>query len=267
MTPGPLRIAIVSTPRSGNSWLRRLLTDAYGLAELAAHTPADVYWGGLPARCVLQIHWRREASFLDLLGQHRFRVVVLARHPLDVLVSVLQFAPHEPETARWLEGEGGDESALTGATPRGPAFLAYAASPRAAALLSVTREWWDAPGAYPLRYEDLVGDPAGELRRLSVALGRPMPGEIAAEVVAANSLERLRACSRNSHFWRGRPGHWRELLTAEAARRIAQAHPASFGGLGYVCDPDEGLDAERADANWAGPGTPRGTHVVSSLNA
>src|SRR5436305_300595 len=114
---GP-RLAVIGTPRSGNTWLRRLLGTAYAVPELAAHTPAEVDWGALPAGCALQLHWRPTASLLAQLAAHRFTVVALCRHPLDVLVSVLHFCRHEPLTHRWLGGEGGCECGLYGALPR-----------------------------------------------------------------------------------------------------------------------------------------------------
>jgi hypothetical protein len=57
-TPGE-RIAILSTLRSGNMWLRRLLGAIYDLEELSANTPAAVPWNELPKACVLQLHWYR----------------------------------------------------------------------------------------------------------------------------------------------------------------------------------------------------------------
>ena len=87
---------------------------------------------------------------------------MLARHPLDVLVSILHFASHEPQTARWLDGEGGDESSILGAEPASAAFLASATGPRARALLAVTPEWWP-HGGVAVRYEDAVGSPEAAL--------------------------------------------------------------------------------------------------------
>jgi hypothetical protein len=52
------------------------------------------------------------------------------------------------------------------------------------------------------------------------------------------------------HFWQGRPGHWKSLLTAHVARRIAAAHPEMFQALGYKCDPDFKLTPAQADLNW-----------------
>src|SRR5262249_5171768 len=118
-----LRIAIVSTPRSGNTWLRGLLSHVYELEELAAHTPDEVAWDALPARCVLQIHWRRVEPFVSQLARHGFRVVAIARHPLDVLISALNYQYHTATRDR-LPAPG--EYPLLEATPRSEAFLAYA---------------------------------------------------------------------------------------------------------------------------------------------
>jgi Sulfotransferase domain len=183
-----LRIALVSTPRSGNTWFRRLLATTFMLEDRAVHNPEDLVWHELPERFVLQCHWHKFEPFTSLLEENLFRVVVLSRHPLDVLISILHFAPHNAETARWLEGDGGNEVSIYGAKPRDSAFLEYAAGPRAAALLSVSHEWRQAEGRYSVRYEDVVRDPAGELKRLAAALDQPVTPEVIAEAIASNSI-------------------------------------------------------------------------------
>jgi hypothetical protein len=242
-----VRIAIVSTPRSGNMWLRRLLVAAYALEERSAHTPDEVDWDALPERCVLQLHWRRTSGFRSLLARHGFSVAVLARHPLDVLVSILHFAPHEPQTARWLDGEGGDESPILGADPTSAAFLAYATGPRARALLSVTPEWWRDADAR-VRYEDLVAAPETALHLVADDLGARTLVPVA-EAAAAVRFADLRREATNEHFWQGRPGLWRQLLPAETARAIAAAQPA-VAALGYDVDPEE-ITPAQARARWA----------------
>jgi len=216
--PPRIRVAIVSTPRSGNMWLRRLLVAAYGLEERAAHTPAEVDWEALPERCVLQLHWHRTPELLESFDRHGFRVVVLARDPLDVLVSILHFAPLEPQTARWLDGEAGDESAVFGADPASAAFRAYALGPRARALLSVTPEWWPHADAR-VRYEELVADTAAVLGGLVAAL-RADPVVPAADAAAAVRFSDLQQEATNGHFWQGRPGLGRELIPPDLAGEI-----------------------------------------------
>jgi len=212
-------------------WLRRLLVAAYDLQETASHTPADVDWETLPERCVLQMHWHRTPEVLDLFARHGFEPVVIARHPLDVLLSILHFAPQEPQTANWLDGEGGDESELTGADAESEAFRAYATGPRARALLSVTPEWWPHVVGR-LRYEDLVADTPAELACIQDALDAEpvVPIEEAAAAVRFADLQRE---ATNGHFWQGKAGLWRTTIAPELAAEIAAAQP-SLAQLGYA---------------------------------
>jgi hypothetical protein len=246
-----LRLAVVSTPRSGNTWLRRLLATVYDAASHPVHNPADVDWSALPERYVLQIHWRPTPALLDLLRQHQFRVLTLARHPLDVLLSTLHFCLHDASTVRWLEGEGGDERCIYGAMPCSAAFLGYATGTRAAALLSVSRAWWSRPDAVRVRYEDLVQDPHAELERLVESLAVPVCRPIA-EGVAAHSLSRQRRddAFHDYHYWQGKPGLWRWLLPPFQARPLAAAFHAHLEEFGYTGDPNDSLNVRQADANW-----------------
>jgi hypothetical protein len=252
-----LRLAIVSTPRSGNTWLRHLLSSAFTMHEIDRHRPSEVPWDELPPRCVLQIHWLREQAFIDLLDRHRFRAIALARHPLDMLISLLHWVVRCPHPRSvWtdnpaLDGERGTEVPLLDASPTSEEFLSWACSPRAEALLSVSLDWWDAPGAIRVRYEELVRSTEAELLRIADEL-QIEPSRAPAEVVAANSMDRLRErrTEPTQHYWQGRPGLWRRLLPAAEARRIAAAQPRSFARFGYDCDPDEQLSRNAADALW-----------------
>lgn len=247
--PG-LRVALIATPRSGNTWLRELLAPLLGLEPLTAHTPDDVPWSALPGRCVLQLHWPYDRDVVERLADARFQVVVLARHPLDVLISILNFARRAEETGSWLAGEEGDEEAIRGAGPLDQRFLEYATGPRAAALLGVTPSWWPSE-AVQVRYEDLVADPEAQLRHIAGRLGEE-PRRSVDEVVRGATVVALRTrhLARHFHFWQASPGLWRSLLPADIAQTIADAHPETFRTLGYACDPDPQLSAHQADVRW-----------------
>jgi hypothetical protein len=245
----PVRIAVVSTPRSGNTWLTALLGRAYAVPTTAAHWLSDGEWAGLPPEVVLQLHWPRGPGFEARLRDLGFGVVTLARHPLDVLVSVLHFAWYEDETASWLLGRGGDERSIRAATPRSRPFVEYATGPRATVLLAVTTSWWGRPGVTSLRYEDLVRDTAAGLAAAFDRFGPPRCPSVE-EVIAGCTLDTLQRGSVNNHFWRGRPGLWRELLPAAEADKIAAAVAPVAAALGYDLDPDRFLDAGAADRNW-----------------
>src|SRR5258707_11314411 len=61
----PLRLALISTPRSGNTWARALLANLYDLVEIPVHRPDEIDWENLPKRCVIQLHWYHEESFIE----------------------------------------------------------------------------------------------------------------------------------------------------------------------------------------------------------
>lgn len=246
-----MRIAIVASPRSGNTWLRGLLASIYELEERAALTPEDVLWESLPQRVVLQIHWHPLESFVSLLRQHGFRVVTPARHPLDVFISTLNYQQYVDETVKWSNNDGRGEHTLRGASPRSEVFLDYTRSLMAEHILATSREWWNVGGTIRVRYEDLVHDTAGTLAEVEAALGVAVRKPIE-QVVACYEIDRLRIEYDvwHYHYWQGKPGHWKRLLPAHEALQIAAFHARTFEAMGYVCDPDPELDATHADLNW-----------------
>ena len=169
-----------------------------------------------------------------------------------MLISILQFSMQDRSNLRWLEGENGNEMSIYGAMPGSAPFLEYALSTRAASLLGVSQEWWSDPVVFRLRYEELVADTEGELRRLAEWVGvspRCPFGQVVEKTTLSHMRQRIGEAG-DIHVWQGRAGLWKTLLTASIAEQIAQAHPASFGPLGYPCDPDSNLTPSQADANW-----------------
>jgi hypothetical protein len=243
-----MRIAVLSSPRSGNTWLRYLLAGLYGLQHQAVHHPGELEWDGLPEGYVLQLHWHPTDELRRLLDAGGFRVVTICRHPLDLLLSILHFCAHEPETRHWLEGEGGDERGIHGQGPTSAAFREYAVSARAKALLAVTPAWLDHPDVTRVRYEDLVRDPVGTLRTVATTLG-PFRGD-PTSTVASLTIERLRPTSGNSHYWQGRPGLWKTLLPQSLAETIVEAHAPTFAALEYAADSAEWPSARVAAERW-----------------
>jgi len=250
MDSNSLRLVVVSTPRSGNTWLRKMLAKVLDLSELAVHAPHDVPWQSLPERFILQIHWLPDASFLALLAEHGFRPIVLARHPLDVLLSILVFAQHDESTLYWLGGSE-EERSLVGAGPLSETLLRYAISDRATALLNVSAAWWRTGNAFRVRYEDLVTDGAGQIEKILSWLGvtARVPPAAVVESTSVDSMRKLQV-EFLFHIWQGQPGLWKRLLTGAAARQICDVHHAVLNLYGYACDADDSLDLAAAHANW-----------------
>ena len=245
-----LRVAVIGSPRSGNTWLRGLLASIHDLRESAVHSPEEVDWEALPNRHVLQIHWLRDESFESLLDIHGFRVVVMARHPMDVLISSLNYEQHLPNPTRWTNPHG-VERTLVEATPRSAAFIEYATANHPGSVLSFSPSWWTSPKVSRIRYEELIDDPIAALTRLAGELepGKSLP---IAEAVEWRSMERERSQPEATpfHFWQGRPGLWKSLITIWVGEQIAAAQREVFEILGYDPEADPTLHGYQSDAHW-----------------
>jgi hypothetical protein len=246
------RFAVISSPRSANTWLRRLLAELFDLSEHAAFTPDELDWEGLPERCIIQLHWPRTPTLVKQLRQHDFNVCVLMRHPLDALISILHFAANEPLTAHWLGGAYGDEHTIVGVEPCSAEFVDYAISPRARALIGVSSEWWNRRAAARIRFEDLVVDPASQLQRVA-ASSRIQPNKQIDEVVrnAALGFSQMQSTAPNQHFWQGQPELWRRLLPPTYAAAIAAPYRTkALRRYRYRLEPDRTLSLSTAQAEW-----------------
>lgn len=230
--PDVVRVAIVGTPRTGNTWIRRVLSDALDLVEVSVHHPGDIDWAALPPRCIVQLHWPRTLLLERTLRDAAVQVISPARHPLDVLLSVLVFAQRDPSLHLWLGGGRLGDDETIGVAPSDPAFARWATGAHAAELLSLTVEWWQTPSTIRVRYEALSEDGASAFDRLTDQLGLD-PVVPLAVARGANSPSRLRALSGGVHVWHARPGLWREALTWDVADELAAAHAAVFTALGY----------------------------------
>jgi hypothetical protein len=246
-----LRLAVIGSPRSGNTWVRSMLKSLYGLEEMAADYPDEIAWNDLPRRCVIQIHWYPLEPFLRQIEEHQIRVVIPIRHPFDVLMSWLNYLYYVHQDGR-CSGDCG-ACGLVGVLPRSEEFLEYAKGYPGRSLLCHGPAWikWAPSMIHLLRYEDLVADAEAALGPLAEWVGEPFRRSVR-ELAAENAIDRgmLNRDLWQYHFWQGRPGLWRQMLTAAEARAIAERVPEPFEALSYECDPDPALGPAEADLNW-----------------
>jgi hypothetical protein len=230
--------------------MRTALANLYGLEEIPVHHPSEIDWENIPGRCVIQIHWAPWPKFVARLEREAIRVVVLARHPLDVLMSWLNLALYS-HLEGLCNGDVCKECAIVGVLPRSDAFLRYAQGEEGKLLLGYSTAWWDRAGVIRARYEDLVADPEAGFARIVAEVGEE-PRVPITDVVATTSITQSKPAQKawHYHYWQGQPGLWRSMLPAAEARAIAAANREPFETLGYACDPDEALEGQVADQNW-----------------
>ena len=152
------------------------------------------------------------------------RMVLLVRDPRDVVSSVLDAAGE----GGWLHESRRDAAAKSRvkAARRPVAFAAMRARAYRRGVESA-RKAYDAhrgPKAL-IRYEDLLADTAGSLRRVYQELGLPVGEGELVRIAEKHSWENVPAAEkgRGKFYRKGRPGGWREDLTpgqVEAVERI-----------------------------------------------
>ncbi|MGH8783404.1 hypothetical protein [Paraburkholderia sp.] len=226
-----MRIAVVSSPRSGNTWVRSVLANSLDLTEIAIHNYLDAP-RSLPDRCALQIHWYREPNFQQYLNENQFQTLVVGRHPLDILLSVLHFIRHEPATNQWLMGNAEIPTDLSGQGPTSDAFMEYALSWGAENLLSISYQWWCDRNSLRVKYEDLVASPGKEFSKVVETLCSGLSAD-KIDVAIKNFDFGYFHSMPNRHGWQGRPGLWRSLIPGRMARAIYARHRRLFDTLGY----------------------------------
>ncbi len=152
------------------------------------------------------------------------RMVLLVRDPRDVVASVLDAAGE----GGWLHESRKDAAAKTrGKAGRRPvAFAAMRARAYRRGVESARRAYDNHRGPRTLiRYEDLLADTVGSLRRVYSELGIPVAEEELARIAEKHSWENVPAGEkgRGKFYRKGTPGGWREDLTprqVEAVERV-----------------------------------------------
>jgi hypothetical protein len=229
-----------------------MLGRLFTLQEIAIHTPDELDWDNAPSRCVVQLHWWRREPFVSQLRRNGFEVVALARHPLDVMISTLNYTYYSHDWEHCAV-ENCWCCLICEAAPRSAEFRKYVEQWPGQNTLSYSPTWWHEPGVHRVRYEDLVEDTVGTLGSLADSLGWTLSRSLE-EAARDYDKERLRAFQDtwHYHYWQGRPGLWRSLLPATEADPLFSAHKEVFETLGYADDynPDPSLDGVTADLNW-----------------
>ncbi|MBK7406190.1 MAG: sulfotransferase domain-containing protein [Phycisphaerales bacterium] len=205
-------VFLASYPRSGNTWARVLLYHAlYGSAgvepstrEIAMRLP-DLHVDGeversLEAhppgegRVIVKTHFPWSSSHPH--AGAAAGVILLVRHPRDVLMSSLNF--HRVLETKVKDRRTGRDAVLTGAD-YARAFIKSGGDPvwtsqGFASWEENTRSWMASGlGLLVVRYEDMLDRPAEELARMLGFVGAGAGGEAIARAVAASSFDRMRA--------------------------------------------------------------------------
>ncbi|KAJ1291802.1 hypothetical protein BS78_02G344700 [Paspalum vaginatum] len=264
--PRPDDVILASYPKCGTTWLKAL---AFATAARGAYPPAGA---GHPLRrlnphdCVPfidEIFAGGEHAKLDLLPSPRLmnthlpytllpepvarggggcRVAYVCRDPKDMVVSLWHFLRRSKPDLSFADMF---EPVCDGTAAAGPVW-------------DHVLSYWRASVARPdrvlfLRYEDLLRDPAANVRKLAEFMGRPFSASeedagAVADVVELCSFDqmkglevnkpgsgtagRYRAMPRDAFFRKGVAGDWANHMTPEMAARLDEIVREKLQGTG-----------------------------------
>ncbi|MEP4030948.1 sulfotransferase domain-containing protein [Roseibium polysiphoniae] len=224
-------IVVVGYPKSGNTWLTRLIADTL-------NCPSKGY-AGIPCNHDIAVEGEERASNRFLLKSHHVRATWdRVRHPRVKMISIVR----DPR-----------DVAASGA------HYHFHNQPGAAAnmvsLMTTERHghYWNrrswagyvddflAAGIPLIRYEDLLADTEASLARLLTEAGLDFDPERLAKAVENQSFDKARAryfeagnADRIRHMRCGRVGSHAEELPPQEVSRLSRALAPTMIDLGYL---------------------------------
>ncbi len=272
--PENLKIMVVSTPKTGNTWVKHLLAHVYDLpvVKIGMQFDADTV-ELLGTRWITHQHYGARTDVIDCGRRNNIVFVTTVRHPGDALVSKFH---HVRNFGRQFTFADVDRSPvmLQDGDTIGEHTASYVMDGFATSL-NVSLGWMRSGRSHIVRYEDLKRDPAGTLQALTDAIC-PMPRERIERAVEACDIQQMRKSSPVGHkfFRQGQVGGWRSELTPQIIDifRSTEPYPTQFTELGYSLDEDYPVaSAARQPGSEPGTGTGRPTfldqvHATARLN-
>ncbi|KAM3392451.1 hypothetical protein ACQJBY_013538 [Aegilops geniculata] len=261
--PRPTDVLLVSFPKTGTTWLKALAFsalnraahppstgadhplqrnnphDLVGFLELAGEDVDGLIYEGIPSPRLLAAHLPYSLLPHGITGGSGGRIVYVCRDPKDTLVSFRHFHEKTTATLQRMADAGGASSAM-------PTFeeafeLFCKGQSMAGPQWRHTVEYWEASRRSPdevlfLRYEDMLRDPEGSLRKMAAFIGCPFSPEeeagVVRDIVDLCSLGTLKGVEvnrsgrtmlglKNEAFFRnGTVGDWSSCMTPAMAARL-----------------------------------------------
>ena len=236
-----MRIVISSSPRSGNHWLKCLLSSIYDLDWLrpsvqVGHRPDDVRaWAerdGFPDNSIYFQHCRFNAKLCDALEAVPAHLVTIIRDPYDVFVSYYHWV-QERAARQHGRKRPHKRDILAGKAIDDPVVLAYIAN-QFRSNISQANGWLHSGRAVIVRYEGLHHDPLAELTRATGQIAPVSPETIEAAIETCRS-ENMRQM-KPKFAWQVRAatvGDSRKHLDEPILAVFREHHAELIRSLGY----------------------------------
>jgi hypothetical protein len=216
-------VFITGFPRSGNTWLNRIVCDLLD-APLQNIPSEELDYSRTKTHgtdyVVRKTHWYRY-EYDELENGYYGRptkVVWISRDPRDMIVSMMHYRSTDQvqpiiktiETPEWPK--------------RG--------------FRKFIKGWLEHPPDYHITYEDLHRDPVNHLAWMYEAVtGRFVSAKIIEEVVERQQFKKLKHLDPHS-MHKGVVGDWKNHFTYDAAIEMEKKYSEILRTLGYTTDPN-----------------------------
>ncbi len=253
-----LKIIVVGTPKTGNTWLTHLLGELYEMPQVRLDADfRGMDWAGLGARWVAQQHYQPEPELIALARERGIIFVTPIRHPADVFVSLRHYTDNRQERddePAAVQAERPDAMLKDGRGIYGPATRHYL---QHGFYLSVHLSiyWLRGGWSHGVRYEDLWLHPLDTLMTLA---GRflPQPRHKTQRALSACEISIMKQVKdpAGTLVRHGGLNGWRDELPHELQRVLAThaPYPAQMAALGYSMDLDDPVNARITEPTKAG---------------
>jgi hypothetical protein len=236
-----MRIVISSSPRSGNHWLKCLLSRIYDLEWLRpgvqpGHRPDDVRaWvarGGFTDNSIYFQHCRFNERLCAALEATPAHLVTIIRDPYDVFVSYYHWV-QERAARQHGRNRPHKRDVLAGKAIDDPVVLDYIAN-QFRSNISQANGWLQSGRAVIVRYEGLHDDPVAELTRATEQI-EPVARETIEAAIETCRSENMRQM-KPKFAWQVRAatvGDSRKHLAEPVLAVFREHHAELIRSLGY----------------------------------
>jgi hypothetical protein len=243
----PIRILVNGTPKTGTTWMLRLLTSIPGYHS-AGNFHGDVQkYQYLQPGDVAHGHDRFTPEIAQLLDSNHIKTIVTFRNPRDQVISRCFHILRDPEH-RWHQ--------QLSAMPMDEALMICIEGretlPSTRSLVDISRSWMHATAhSMCIRYEDLLLDTCDQFQNVIEYLGLKLSDTLLHDIVKRNRFSRLAAGRRfwktsvrqgpsnpRSHFRKGVVGDWQNYFKPEHVAKFKELLGDMLVELGYEKDLD-----------------------------
>jgi hypothetical protein len=230
-----LRILIVSTPKTGNTWVKHLLATIYDLPIVPIGMAFDAdEIAGLGPRWITHQHYAARPEVIDCAQRNNIVMVTTIRHPCDALLSMFHFVRNFSDRLVFADVDPAPQMARDGDT-MGEHTAAYVKNGFSTSL-DISLSWIRSGRSHVVRYEDLQADPVAALQGLTADIC-PVPSDQIQRAIELCDIDRMRNLpGQDPRFFRkGAVGGWRAEIPQKITDifRQTEPYPSQFAALGY----------------------------------